>query len=162
MPADPDAGVVEDPEVINWDMSYDIGAYQTEKGKATLVHGPWVPAGAVKTSDAYKNAFSLGKDEDGNWVASCSAIRLIGDIPKSVYTTSSLRYGWDEVPNFKDIPAEFKVTASVSVYNSEGSFVKGLNGSEQPRDGAWVNSYSLGSSLSAAAAGLALIASMMF
>ena len=61
-----------------------------------------------------------GKDEDGNWVASCSAIRLIGDIPKSVYTTSSLRYGWDEVPNFKDIPTEFKVTASVSVYNADG------------------------------------------
>ena len=81
MPADPDVGVVEDPEVINWDMSYDIGAYQTEKSKATLVHGPWVTAGVVKTSDTYKNAFSLGKDEDGNWVANCSAIRLIGDIP---------------------------------------------------------------------------------
>ena len=112
VPAEPTEGVANDPTVTNWSMDTDISVdYFGNLGAATLAHGPWVSGGGSSAaSDAYKKAFALKKDADGNWVAHCQAVRLIGDIPARVYTGSSLRYGWDEVPGFKNVSDEATVS----------------------------------------------------
>ena len=112
VPAEPTEGVAKDPNVINWSMDSDVTAdFWGSLGTASLTHGPWVSGGGVSaSSDAYKKAFALKKDADGNWIAHCQAVRLIGDIPARVYTGSSLRYGWDEVPGFKNVSDEATVS----------------------------------------------------
>ena len=104
-------------------MDTDISADTLPDLNASkLEHGPWVSGGGNSAaSDAYKKAFALEKDADGNWVAHCQAVTLIGDIPARVYTGSSLRYGWGEVPDFKNVSDEATVSVQVQVYDASGA-----------------------------------------
>ena len=112
VPAEPTEGVAQAPKVINWSMDSDINTdFWGTVDTASIARGPWVSAGGVSaSSDAYKKAFALKKDDDGNWIVHCQAVRLIGDIPARVYTGSSLRYGWDEIPGFKNVSDEATVS----------------------------------------------------
>ena len=120
VPAEPTEGVADDPSVANWNMETDISTADAATiADGYLAHGPWVSGGGSSAaSDAYKKAFALKKDADGNWVAHCQAVRLIGDIPARVYTGSSLRYGWGEVPDFKNVSDEATVSVQVQVYDA--------------------------------------------
>ena len=141
-------------------MDTDIGAdFWGTQGTATLTHGPWASGGGVSSSDAYKKAFALKKDADGNWTVNCQAVRLIGDIPARVYTGSSLRYGWDEVPGFKDVSKEATVSAQVQVYDA--LLVKTSDAKSADTEKLEMV-FSSASVVSAAAAGLALLAAIMF
>ena len=120
--------------------------------------------GGNESSDAYKKAFSVSETDEGDYMVNCQALRLIGDLPTTVYKSSSLRYGWGEVPDFKDVPESFKVTAATHVFSSNNGTqtVTGSGKTDSALELSWVNSYSSASGLSAAAAGLTLLAAMMF
>ena len=144
-------------------MDTDISTdYSGKIEDATIAHGPWVSGGGNSAaSDIYKNAFALKKDADGNWVVNCQAVRLIGDIPARVYTGSSLRYGWGELENFKNVSDEATVSVQVQVYDSADTPVP--KSSAKSADSQSLEMvFSSASVVSAAAAGIALLAAMMF
>ena len=147
-------------------MDTDISTdYSGKIEDATIAHGPWVSGGGNSAaSDIYKNAFALKKDADGNWVVNCQAVRLIGDIPARVYTGSSLRYGWGELENFKNVSDEATVSVQVQVYDSADSADPPvLKSSAKSADSQSLEMvFSSASVVSAAAAGVALLAAMMF
>ena len=89
-------------------------------------------------------------------------MRLIGDLPTTVYESSSLRYGWGEVPDFKDVPADFKVTAETHVFKASDGSLTGSGKTASVQELSWMNSYSAASGLTAAVAGLTILASMLF
>ena len=144
-------------------MDTDISTdYSGKIEDATIAHGPWVSGGGNSAaSDIYKNAFALKKDADGNWVVNCQAVRLIGDIPARVYTGSSLRYGWGELENFKNVSDEATVSVQVQVYDSADT--PAPTSSAKSADSQSLEMvFSSASVVSAAAAGIALLAAMMF
>ena len=158
-------GDYTDQVISNWKLGASIETYQnsTSTLENTLDIGPWVGGGGSEASESYKEAYKVVRLENNDIEVNCQVIRMIGDIPSTVYESSSLRYGWGEVPDFKDVPENFKVTAETYVWNYDSSS-KDLLGSAKstPQELTWINSYSGAYGLTAAAAGLAMLASMMF
>ena len=150
--------------MLNWKLGAETATYTnvTATIENTITHGPWVSGGGNESSDAYKKAFSVSQNDEGDYMVNCQALRLIGDLPTTVYESSSLRYGWGEVPDFKDVPESFKVTAATHVFSEDLGTQTGSGKTDSALELSWVNSYSSASGLTAAAAGLTLLAAMMF
>lgn len=75
---------------------------------------------------------SQTKESDPNTTVKCSAARMVGKIPNSVYAGSSLKFDWNQVPGFIDIKEgeKYVVQTGYKIFDSNKIFVSEMDGDQ--------------------------------